>query len=190
MENKYCEQPIKLLPKEVEEINRRNPSVMLPKEYLEETYKAEAIEPRICRDKMFMEIAHIVAKRGTCNRARVGAVLVDPFNNIVSIGYNGAPAGEPHCDQVGHIMYKNHCIRTIHAEENCLNKVDIRAEGTYTMYVTHYPCVKCQIVMLETITRLGRSKLKIIYDNDYGYHSHLSELPDVQKYMEFIKYSS
>ena len=149
MENKYCEQPIKLLPKEAEEINRRNPSVMLPKEYLEETYKTKAEVKRISRDKMFMEIAHTVAKRGTCDRAQVGAVLVDPNNNIVAIGYNGAPTGEPHCDQAGHIMYQGHCIRTVHAEENCLNKIENMSEGKYTLYVTHYPCVKCQVTLYE-----------------------------------------
>lgn len=167
MENRYCEYPIPIT-----------------------EVKAEAIEPRICRDKMFMEIARIVAKRGTCDRARVGAVLVDPCNNIVSIGYNGAPSGEPHCDQAGHIMYQGHCIRTVHAEENCLNKVVPVIEGTYTMYVTHYPCSKCQVTMFEKISKQTGVKLKVVYDSYYGRETHISQLQEVQKYVEFAKYSS
>ena len=63
MDNKYCEYPIPM------------PEV-----------KTKAEVKRISRDKMFMEIARIVALRGTCDRAQVGAVLVDPNNNIVAIG--------------------------------------------------------------------------------------------------------
>jgi dCMP deaminase len=95
---------------------------------------------------MFMEIAKIVAKRGTCDRAQVGAVLVENGKNIVAIGYNGAPAGKPHCDDVGHLIVDGHCVRTVHAEENCLNKVfHYHDEHDYTLYVTHFPCMSCTL---------------------------------------------
>ena len=106
---------------------------------------------RISRDHMFMEIAHIVAKRGTCDRAQVGAVLVSN-GRIVSMGYNGSLPGEPHCDDVGHRLVDGHCTRTLHAEVNCLdfaynylvnrsNKDD--SVINVTMYVTHLPCDNC-----------------------------------------------
>lgn len=51
-------------------------------------------------DATFMEIAGVVSKRGTCPRLRVGSVItVD--NRIIATGYNGSPAGLPHCSEVG-----------------------------------------------------------------------------------------
>lgn len=52
---------------------------------------------RIERDQMLMEMAEVVAKRGTCSRAQVGAVF-SRDGRIISTGYNGAPSGLPHCD--------------------------------------------------------------------------------------------
>lgn len=52
---------------------------------------------RISRDQMLMEIAEIVAKRGTCNRLQVGAVI-SKGGRIISTGYNGVPSGLPHCE--------------------------------------------------------------------------------------------
>ena len=51
---------------------------------------------RVTRDEMLMEVAHAIAKRGTCSRLQVGAVF-SRDGRIVSTGYNGAPAGMPHC---------------------------------------------------------------------------------------------
>lgn len=52
---------------------------------------------RITRDEMLMGMAEIVAKRGTCARLQVGCV-VSRDGRVISTGYNGAPAGIPHCD--------------------------------------------------------------------------------------------
>lgn len=54
------------------------------------------LNTRITRDEMLMEVAHVIAKRGTCSRLQVGAVF-SREGRIVSAGYNGAPAGMPHC---------------------------------------------------------------------------------------------
>lgn len=145
---------------------------------------------RIMRDQMFMEIAKIVAKRGTCDRARVGAVMVDENNNIISIGYNGAPAGQPHCDTEGHILYEGHCIRAIHAEENCIKKVinQLEAGKRYKMYVTHYPCAKCQITMYE-ICRSKGIELLVIYDKEYGFKTYFSGT-EANVTIQFSKISS
>jgi dCMP deaminase len=75
-------------------------------------------------DQYFLTITRQVAERSTCNRAKVGAVIVRD-KNILASGYNGAPAGLPHCTEVGCLIYQSktptgeneeNCYRTIHAE--------------------------------------------------------------------------
>ena len=56
-------------------------------------------------DEYFLEIARLTSKRSTCIRRQVGAVLVKD-NRIVTTGYNGAPAGLKHCEEVGCIRGK------------------------------------------------------------------------------------
>lgn len=51
---------------------------------------------RITRDEMLMGVAEVVAKRGTCSRLQVGAII-SRDGRIIATGYNGAPAGIPHC---------------------------------------------------------------------------------------------
>ena len=91
-----------------------------------------------------MDIAFVVAQRSTCDRAHVGAVLVRD-RRILTTGYNGAPAGLPHCDEVGHLMEEGHCVRTIHAEANAI--IQAAKNGTHVdgafIYVTASPCWSC-----------------------------------------------
>lgn len=91
-----------------------------------------------------MNIAQVVASRSTCDRKRVGAVLVRD-RMILSTGYNGSIRGMPHCDEVGHWLENDHCIATIHAEQNAIlqaaqNGVAINRS---TVYVTASPCWAC-----------------------------------------------
>lgn len=102
---------------------------------------------RITRPQMFMEIAQIVAKRATCMRLSVGAVLVKR-RSIVSIGYNGAPAGVPHCagnDCPGRFK----CEETIHAEINALNHLPHGSWSSLDLYVTDSPCEDCYKALLQ-----------------------------------------
>ncbi len=97
-----------------------------------------------------MDITFQVAKRSTCERARVGAVIVKD-KRILTTGYNGSPAGLPHCDEIGHLIVDGHCVRTLHAEQNAiiqgaLHGVSV-AEGT--IYVTHQPCVTCAKMIIN-----------------------------------------
>jgi len=92
---------------------------------------------------MFMEMAKVVAKRATCFRLNVGAVVVHD-NRIVSIGYNGSPPGEPHC--TGHTCAgAAQCRQTIHAEVNALGYISNTYDGNVDLdlYVTDSPCVDC-----------------------------------------------
>ena len=51
-------------------------------------------------DEYFMDIAILVARRSSCLRRSVGAVLVRE-NRILTTGYNGAPSGLRHCLELG-----------------------------------------------------------------------------------------
>ena len=99
-------------------------------------------------DDVYAEVARVVARRASCDRAQVGAVLVDSLNRIIATGYNGAPRGLPSCDEVGHLLVDGHCLRTIHAEANALMNAVADPRGS-TLYVTHYPCIRCANLLVQ-----------------------------------------
>lgn len=104
-------------------------------------------------DEIYMDLAENLAKRSHCVKAQVGAVLTKD-TRIVSLGYNGPPAGTHNCD----IDFpkegcprdsKGSCSLALHAEQNAIlyaskNKVSI--EGS-TLYVTLSPCISCARVI-------------------------------------------
>ncbi len=97
-----------------------------------------------------MRITFQVARRSTCPRAAVGAVIVRD-KRILTTGYNGAPANLPHCTEVGCLMVNGHCVRTLHAEQNAiiqgaLHGVDVSHS---TIYVTHQPCLICAKMIIN-----------------------------------------
>ena len=95
-------------------------------------------------DEYFMKIAETVASRATCDRKHVGAVI-ERGRTILATGYNGSIADLEHCDEVGHMMEDNHCVRTIHAEANAVIQAarnGVRIEGA-GIYVTASPCWQC-----------------------------------------------
>lgn len=109
-------------------------------------------------DLYFMMLATLTASRATCDRKHVGAVIVNGRNRVVAGGYNGAPAGMPHCDDVGHqlkeIEGRQSCVRTLHAESNALDAAGPLAECC-TLYVTVTPCYPCaQRIVNAGITRV------------------------------------
>jgi len=127
----------------------------------------------------FLTITHQVAERSTCTRAKVGAVIVRD-KNILATGYNGSPAGLPHCTELGCLIYtsrtptgelEENCFRTIHAEINAIaqaakNGASIRDAD---IYITHTPCIHCLKVLINTGIR------RIFYERDYKTHT-LSDL--------------
>jgi len=91
-----------------------------------------------------MAIAQQVATRSTCDRKHVGAVIARD-RMILATGYNGSIRGLPHCDEVGHLMDGDHCVRTVHAEANAIVQAarsGVRLEGG-EIYVTASPCFGC-----------------------------------------------
>lgn len=111
-------------------------------------------------DEYFMAITAEVAKRSTCTRAQVGAVIVRE-RSILATGYNGSPAGMPHCFDVGCLVYESHtpdgnieenCFRTIHAEINAIAQAARNGSSIAgaDVYVTHTPCIHCLKVLVNT----------------------------------------
>jgi dCMP deaminase len=96
---------------------------------------------RISRAQAFMETAWVWAKRSTCMRLNVGAIVVYK-NNILAQGYNGPPAGQPHC-QGNECPGKNHCKIAVHAEYNAIKRVPTGHYDSLDVYVTHSPCLDC-----------------------------------------------
>lgn len=106
---------------------------------------------RISRDQMLMEIAYVMAKRSTCSRLHVGAVI-SFYSRIVSTGYNGNLSGAQHCTHT-EADGDTPCTSTIHAELNAIlwaaRKGSIPLART-TMYVTASPCYRCAQAIVNT----------------------------------------
>lgn len=110
-------------------------------------------------DEYFIEIAHTIAKRATCDRGRSGCVI-SRDRQILVTGYVGSPVGLPHCDEVGHLMKKViheddhvtlHCVRTVHAEQNAIcqaAKLGIALDGA-TLYCRMTPCRTCAMLIIN-----------------------------------------
>ena len=136
-------------------------------------------EQRPSWPEYFMTITAQVAERSTCPRAKVGAVIVRD-KNILATGYNGAPAGLPHCSEVGCLIYSSqtpsgereeNCYRTIHAEINAIAQAAKNGAGIAgaDIYVTHTPCIHCLKVLINTGVR------RVYYEREYKRHT-LDEL--------------
>lgn len=119
-------------------------------------------------DEIYMELAENLARRSHCVKAQVGAVLTKD-TRIVSLGYNGPPAGTHNCD----IEWpgegcprdsKGSCSLALHAEQNAIlyaSKNNVSIEGS-TLYVTLSPCISCARVIYTTGIK------KVYYMNSYA----------------------
>lgn len=95
---------------------------------------------------------------------RASCVLVKN-NRIVGSGYNGAISGLENCDDVGHKMVDNHCIRTLHGEDNARANAISDLVGA-TAYTIGTPCVRC----VKNLLQDGVSRFVYVgaYDNRPG----------------------
>ncbi|MEE1170667.1 MAG: cytidine/deoxycytidylate deaminase family protein [Anaerovoracaceae bacterium] len=114
---------------------------------------------RISWDEYFMEMAKLAAKRSTCLRRQVGAVIVQD-KHVVATGYNGAPKGIPHCAEMGGCYREKNNVpsgerhelcRALHAEQNAIIQAATYAQGIdgATIYITHQPCVICAKMIIN-----------------------------------------
>ena len=119
----------------------------------------------------FMDITFLVAKRATCRRRQVGAVLVKD-KRILSTGYNGAPMGLDHCLNTGCLREKNNIpsgerhelCRSLHAEQNAIIQVAYHGVSVNDsiLFCTNLPCIIC----LKMIINAGIKK--IVYKDGYA----------------------
>jgi dCMP deaminase len=125
---------------------------------LKKKEKKETHPRRPTWEEYFMDITHLVAKRSTCLRRQVGAILVKD-KMILATGYNGAPSGLEHCLDIGCLRdtleipsgERHELCRGLHAEQNAIiqaayHGVEIR--GT-TLYCTNHPCIICSKMIIN-----------------------------------------
>lgn len=122
-------------------------------------------------DELFMELARLMARRSTCLRRQVGAVLVRD-NRVLASGYNGPPSGMPHCAELGGCLReklgvpsgeRQEICRAIHAEQNAVLQLAITGlsgRGA-TAYVTAHPCFTCAKLLVQ----LG--VVRVVYADGY-----------------------
>ena len=127
--------------------------------------------------KAYMQTAQIFAELSHARRRHVGAIVVKD-DRIISIGYNGMPAGwDNNCEYevtevqseygVGLKLVKTGELKTrpevLHAERNALDKLAKGSEGGdgATMFITHGPCLECAKSIY------GAGIKEIYYGKDY-----------------------
>ncbi|MFO7819553.1 MAG: cytidine/deoxycytidylate deaminase family protein [Halanaerobacter sp.] len=115
-------------------------------------------EGRPSWEQYFMELTHVVAKRSTCLRRKVGAIIVQD-KRVLTTGYNGAPSGLPHCSETGCLREKKNVpsgerhelCRGLHAEQNAI--IQAAQHGTSiegaVLYCTHQPCILCTKMIIN-----------------------------------------
>jgi len=96
-------------------------------------------------DVRFMEMAKVIATWSKDPAKPVGALITTPRNTIVSLGFNGYPAGIP--DNPNDIR-EIKLLRTIHAEENAI-LFAMRDLSGHSIYVTHDPCANCAAKIIQ-----------------------------------------
>jgi dCMP deaminase len=120
----------------------------------------------------------------------VGAVIVRD-KNILATGYNGSPAGLPHCLDVGCLIYRSttpageveeNCFRCIHAEINAIAQAAKNGAGIRDadIYITHTPCIHCFKVLINTGIK------RIFYEKPYKLHTIQDLLPFTDVTLEQI----
>jgi len=125
---------------------------------LKEKEKKNLSSHRPSWEEYFMDITHLVAKRSTCLRRQVGAVLVKD-KKILATGYNGAPSRLEHCLDTGCLREKqgvpsgerHELCRGLHAEQNAIiqaayHGVEIREA---TLFCTNHPCIICSKMIIN-----------------------------------------
>ena len=134
-------------------------------------------------DEIYMNLAANLAQRSHCVKAQVGAVITKD-TRIVSLGYNGPPAGTHNCDEVWPETgcprsIKGGCSLALHAEENAIlyaakNKVTL--ENT-VLYVTLSPCLPCARMIFTSGIK------KVLYLDSYAVYKGI----DIDEGVEFLK---
>ena len=95
----------------------------------------------------YMDTASRFAELSSAQRLKVGACVVKD-HRIISIGYNGMPAGwDNTCEEDGKTKEE-----VIHAEANAIIKLARDGEGgnDASLFCTHAPCIQCAKLIAGT----------------------------------------
>lgn len=115
-------------------------------------------ESRPSWDKVWANVANSISERSYDPRYKVGAIVVTSDNTqVLSVGYNGNHSGGPNkveSEVPGHSGF-------IHAEINCLLKMDYNNPKRKVMYLTLSPCKMCA----KAIVNAGISE--VVYTENY-----------------------
>lgn len=148
------------------------------------------MQDRPTKRQYYLELAHVVAKRGTCLRRNYGAVIVSN-DQIVATGYTGAPRGVTNCttclrEELKVPKGQNYELcRSVHAEvnaiihagrERCLGSIMylVGIERNSEAILSDLPCNMCQRV----IQNAGISTI-VTYNNELNV--------EMNKVLEYIK---
>ena len=112
-------------------------------------------------DEFWFTEALMYSTRGTCDRLRTACLIINN-KRIVGAGYNGSVAGQPHCDDVGHLIVEGHCERTLHGEENAVINSERKDIKGATAYIIGTPCLRCTRILINS----GVAEIK--YLGEYG----------------------
>lgn len=136
---------------------------------------------RPSRDEVLMASAKIWSRRSTCSRLRVGAVFARDGRILVT-GYNGAPAGLPHCDHTCNCSVQfqdpqthepplhdidcasqQPCTQAEHAERNGIAyaaRYGVQLKGC-EVFLTDSPCLPCAMSLVNAGVE------RVVYDREY-----------------------
>ena len=130
------------------------------------------MKPRLLQ--AYMQTAKIFADLSHARRLHVGAIVVKD-DRIISIGYNGMPAGwdnncedesvEPYAGFEGsiHRIVLKTKPEVLHAESNSISKLarsSVSGDGS-VMFVTHAPCIDCAKLIFQSGIR------QVFYGEEY-----------------------
>ena len=103
-----------------------------------------------------MQTAKIFAELSHARRLHVGAIVVKD-DRIISIGYNGMPAGwDNNCEDKVWDITGDYELKTksevLHAESNAISKLARSSESGdgATMFITHAPCMECSKLIYQS----------------------------------------
>ena len=118
-----------------------------------------------------MKVAEVYAQLSYAQRLKVGAIVVKD-NRVISIGYNGTPAGwDNECEQIVCDYRDDETVHyapktkpeVIHAEANAIAKLARNHESGLDadMFITHSPCIECAKIIYTAGIK------KVFFKNQY-----------------------
>lgn len=112
-------------------------------------------------DMYFINIAKTISTASKDPITKVGAIIVNHENRVVSTGYNGFISGNDESYMTFDKPMKHYL--TIHAEMNAIMDCAVKNNhGLYRLYTTHSPCPNCLKHILQKQIRT------IYYDTLYN----------------------